>query len=257
MLRYVASSVWLDSDPQLLRRVLQNFLANAVRYTLRGRIVIGVRRVGATARIEVWDSGPGIAAADRALIFEEFRRLGHDGQGLGLGLSIADRITRLLGHDLSLRSWPDRGSVFAVEVPTGQPREQAAARTPAARVETPAARVLVVDNDAAVRRAMAGLLDGWGCQVRAAADAAQALEAWADGWPDLLVVDFHLDGGTTGLELREGLPAAARSRPCVVVTADHGEAVRAAVAAAGCQLLYKPLKPLALKSLMARLLPNA
>lgn len=257
MLRYVASSVWLDSDPQLLRRVLQNFLANAVRYTQRGRIVIGVRRAGAAARIEVWDSGPGIAAADRALIFEEFRRLGHDGQGLGLGLSIADRITRLLGHALSLRSWPDRGSVFAVEVPFGRPHAQRTAPKPAARVEAPAARVLVVDNDAAVRRAMAGLLDGWGCQVRTAADPAQAREAWAEGWPDLLIVDFHLDGGVTGLDLRDGLPEAARSRPCVVVTADHGEAVRSAVAAAGCHLLYKPLKPLALKSLMARVVPNA
>ncbi|ANB16051.1 hybrid sensor histidine kinase/response regulator [Dokdonella koreensis] len=253
-LAYVASSAWLDTDPQLLRRVLQNFLANAVRYTPYGRIVIGGRRRGDRLRIEIWDSGPGIAAADRTVIFEEFRRLGRDGQGLGLGLSIAERIARLLGLPLSLRSWPGRGSVFAIDVPFGQPQPQAPAAAPPPPAQALRGRVLVVDNDAAVRAAMTELLAGWQFQVLAAADADEAARLCASGWPDLLVVDFHLDAGSTGLQLREALPAPVRARPCIVVTADHGEAVRAAVAATGCHLLYKPLKPLALKSLMARLL---
>jgi hypothetical protein len=105
----VASRAWVRSDPQLLRRVLQNFLANAVRYTRAGRVLLGCRRADGELRIEVWDTGIGIAESDRAAIFEEFRRLDRGGQGLGLGLSIAERIARLLGHRIGLRSEPGRG----------------------------------------------------------------------------------------------------------------------------------------------------
>jgi signal transduction histidine kinase len=116
-LRCVPTRAWLRSDPQLLRRVLQNFLSNAVKYTRSGSVLLGCRRHGDALRIEVWDTGSGIAERDRALVFEEFRRLDRGGAGLGLGLSIAERIARLLGHALTLRSWPERGSVFAIEVP--------------------------------------------------------------------------------------------------------------------------------------------
>jgi CheY-like chemotaxis protein len=117
--------------------------------------------------------------------------------------------------------------------------------------------VLVVDNDAAVVAAMRALLEGWDCEVLVAHDAASARDACARDRPDLLVLDYHLDDGATGLELRARLDASLANVPCIVVSADHGDDVRRAVAQAGVHLLHKPLKPLALKSLMARLLAAA
>jgi signal transduction histidine kinase/CheY-like chemotaxis protein len=252
----VATRAWLHTDPQLLRRVLQNFLSNAVKYTRHGRILLGCRRRGDALRIEVWDSGAGIALGDRALIFEEFRRLDRGGAGLGLGLAIAERIARLLGHSLTLRSWPGRGSVFAIEVPC----VDAVATDKLAAVEvatTPSRRVLVVDNDAAVLAAMQTLLSSWNCDVLAAADLDAARAQCRRARPHLLVLDYHLDGDATGLDLRARLGYDLATLPCIVITADHGEDVRCAVVAAGCHLLHKPLKPLALKSLMGRLLVAA
>ena len=114
----VATSAWVRTDPQLLRRVLQNFLSNALRYAECGRVLLGVRRRGDALRVEVWDTGPGIAPDEQQLIFQEFRRgSAAGGQGLGLGLSIAQRMAALLDHPLGLRSTPGRGSVFHLDVP--------------------------------------------------------------------------------------------------------------------------------------------
>ena len=253
-LECVSSQAWVESDPQLLRRVLQNFLSNAVRYTERGRILLGCRRRDGELSLEVWDTGPGIAARDREVIFEEFRRLDRGGQGLGLGLAIAERIARLLGHRLTLRSRPGHGTVFGIAVPRVEPERVQAASIRVAQPRAPRSRVLLVDNDLAVLNAMKALLDGWHCDVRAARTAAEAERAVADQQPDLMLLDYHLDGSETGLALRQRLCARIGEVPSVVITADHGEAVRAEVAAAGCHLLHKPLKPLALRSLMARLL---
>ena len=255
VLERVPTSAWVFTDPQLLRRVLQNFLGNAVRYTARGRILIGCRRRGDTLAVEVWDTGPGIAEGDQKLIFEEFRRLDKGGQGLGIGLAIAERVARLLGLPLKLRSWPGRGTVFYIELPRATPVPADAVAIPEATPEPPRSRVLVVDNDPDVLRGMQALLGGWGCDVLAARDGDEAAARVAEaGVPDLLLLDFHLDGGQTGLMLRERLAGLMPERPCVVITADHGPEVRDAIAAAGCQLLHKPLKPLALKSVMSRLL---
>jgi signal transduction histidine kinase/CheY-like chemotaxis protein len=253
-LECVPTGAWVCSDPQLLRRVLQNFLGNAVKYTARGRILVGCRRRGDVVAIEVWDTGPGIAEADQGVIFEEFRRLDRGGQGLGLGLAIAERIARLLGHPLRLRSWPGRGTVFAIEVPRSAPALLSVPAPEPATPEPPRSRVLVVDNDADVLRGMQALLGGWQCEVLAARDGDEAQRLVAGSTPDLLLLDFHLDGGDTGLALRDRLAATMPPRPCVIITADHSAEVRDAVAAAGCVLLHKPLKPLALKSVMSRLL---
>jgi PAS domain S-box-containing protein len=250
----VPKTIWLDSDPQLLRRVLQNFLANAVRYTPRGRVLLGCRRAKGSLRIEVWDTGPGIAEHEQALIFEEFRRLSHGGQGLGLGLAIAERIARLLGHPLSLRSLPGRGTVFAIEVPTcTAPRPAASVQRAEADPVPQRQRVLVVDNDAAVLRGMQALLGGWNCEVLAAQDFAEALRLAVWHRPALFLLDYHLDDGRTGLELRRELAARIGERPTILISADHGEGLRRDAAAADCHLLHKPLKPLALKALMARI----
>lgn len=252
-LTLVATAAWVRSDPQLLRRVLMNFVSNAVRYTERGRIVIGVRRRDTRLHIQVWDSGPGIAERDRRAIFDEFRR-GSDarGQGLGLGLAIAERTARLLGHPLQLRSWPGRGSVFSVSVPravTGRP-EPVPASNIAESIAFPQGSALVLDNDAVVREAMRELLEGWGWRVHVAADIDAARAVMAESEVDLMLLDYHLDAGSTGLGAYDAL---ASEVPAIVITADRSEAVREAVQSRGLLLLHKPLRPLALRSVMRRL----
>ncbi|MDN5782695.1 MAG: PAS-domain containing protein, partial [Luteimonas sp.] len=173
----VATTAWVRSDPQLLRRVLQNFLANAVRYTAHGGILLGVRRIGETLRIEVHDTGPGIEPAQRAAIFEEFRRgEGAAGQGLGIGLAIADRIAQLLEAPLTLRSRVGHGTVFALAV------LRAATRAPVStsgRTGIAGTRVLIVDNEPAALQSLRTLLEGWGCEVAAVADGNAAEAAMA------------------------------------------------------------------------------
>lgn len=252
--RCVPTRRWVRSDPQLLRRVLQNFLANAVRYTAHGHILLGVRRSGDVLRIEVHDTGHGIAEADHQRLFEEFRR-GENavGQGLGLGLAIADRIAQLLDAPLQLRSRVGMGSVFAVSVPYVV---DAPARTPrgVAKAGLHGTNVLIVDNDPSALDALTRVLEGWGCRVSAVVDEHSADRAISDRPADLWLFDFHLDDGDTGVALRERLLQRHDERPTLILSADLGESVRRAVLEAGLSLLSKPLKPLALKSVLDRLL---
>jgi len=251
---YVPSALWIDTDPHLLRRVLQNFLANAVRYTARGRVLLGVRRDGGQVRIEVHDTGPGIAREQQPLIFEEFRRGdAAPGQGLGLGLAIADRIAELLRAPLTLRSEPGRGTMFAVTVPIvpAQAREPIASPSPRARL--PGLHVLIVDNEPIAMDALRRVLEGWGCRVSAAARETEAATALATDPADAWLFDYHLDDDT-GVALHERLKERHGARPTVILSADHTESVRRAVHEAGLPLLMKPLKPLALKSVLDRLL---
>ena len=254
-LSVVQSRRFVRSDMQLLRRILMNFLSNALRYTERGRVLLGARLAGTHLRLEVWDTGPGIVEPERAMIFDEFRRgTAARGQGLGLGLSIAERMAALLDHPLTLRSWPGRGSVFAVEVPLAPtpvneaispPIEPAPTVLPGERTGT----ALVLDNDPAVRQAMRELLHGWGWQVHLAADLQQAREHIAGQMPDLLLLDYHLDDGCTGLQAWRVLGL---DVPAIVITADRSEAVKQEIESFGLLLLYKPLRPLALRSLLRR-----
>mgnify|MGYP001063023224 CR=1 FL=1 len=250
-LHAVPTRAWVRSDPQLLRRTLQNFLANALRYTASGRVLLGVRRCGNGLRIEVHDTGPGIDAAQREAIFEEFRR-GEDapGQGLGLGLAIARRIAQLLGSDVSLRSTPGRGSIFAI----GVPRAPAAQPHRAPPRGLARLRVLVVDNEAPAREALAGVLRGWGCQVRTAADGDAAAATLAQEAIDLWIFDYHLDDGDDGVALHGRLAAAFPAAACLILSADQTGVVRTAAQEAGLPLLMKPLRPLALKSVLDRML---
>ncbi|GAB2492218.1 PAS domain-containing hybrid sensor histidine kinase/response regulator [Pseudoxanthomonas sangjuensis] len=251
---HVPTRAWTRSDPQLLRRILQNFLANAVRYTQRGGIVFGVRRANGKLRVEVHDTGPGIGAGEQHAIFEEFRRgEGASGQGLGLGLSIADRIARLLHAPLSVNSRVGRGSVFAVELPlVAVPLAKAASG--AARPGLAGRHVLAVDNDPLALDALRQLLEGWGCRVSVAADAAAAAGAIAEAEADVWLFDYHLDDDATGVDLWRWLSECFDAKPCLILSADRGEAVRAAVREADLPLLAKPLRPLALKSVLDRLL---
>ncbi|MDO5504818.1 MAG: PAS-domain containing protein [Pseudoxanthomonas suwonensis] len=256
-LHVLPTRVRVHVDAQLLRRVLQNFLANAVRYTHSGRVLLGVRRRGGRVRIEVHDTGPGIAAEAQGRIFEEFRR-GADarGQGLGLGLSIAERVAALLEAPIDLQSRVGFGTVFSISVPM--------AHAPATSAPTSAAgpsplapgqrRILVVDNDVQALDALATLLRGWGWDVLTATGRDGAAAALRTAAADLWLLDYHLDDGDTGLAVRDRLLAEHAPQPTLIVSADAGTEVRNAVLDAGLQWLSKPIKPLALKSVLDRLL---
>lgn len=266
-LRHVRTRLAVRSDEALLRRVLQNLLSNAVRYTAHGRILLGCRRIGDTVRIEVWDTGPGIPRARQREIFEEFRRLddGDDGGGSGLGLAIVDRIARLLGHGITLQSRPGHGSVFSVTLPRADAATvvtPSPAPEPAAPAQEPSPlhgrTVWCVDDDAHSRAAARAMLERWGCRVplavggRAAREAARRGEA-----PDLVLLDLHL-GSERGPDVFAALAQAWGASPQVIlVTADRSDAAQAIARNLGWQFLPKPVRPPALRALMTQLLLRA
>src|SRR5690606_728691 len=250
----VPTRAWVHSDPQLLRRVLQNFLANAVRYTASGRVLLGVRRVGDAVRIEVHDTGPGIDPLVQASLFEECRRgEGAAGQGLGLGLAIADRMARLLEAPIGLESRPGAGTVFSLTVPRAA-TQAAPAALAVPRQGLAGTRVLVLDNEPIARAGLRQLLEGMGCLVVDAGDGEAARRHLQAMPADLWLFDYHLDDGDTGVQVHARLAEEFGARPAVILSADAGAEVRAAVHEAGLPLLMKPLKPLALKSVLDRLL---
>ncbi|PWR24444.1 hybrid sensor histidine kinase/response regulator [Zavarzinia aquatilis] len=261
-LRMVPTSVFVRTDPRLFRRILQNLVSNAIRYTPRGRILIGVRRAGHLARVTVLDTGVGIPAERMEDIFEEFRRLEQpEGMvnGFGLGLSIVRRIARLLGHQVSVRSGFGQGSAFAVDLPVSTARPSVRPVlpvppvAPVARVGT---RVLVIDNEQAILDGMRSLLEGWSCEVAVARGLSDAMNAAGRQPPDIVLADFHLDRGQTGIEaigaLRRRLGGTV---PAALLTADRSVELRQNISSMErCALLYKPVKPAKLRALMTALL---
>ncbi len=257
-LRVVPTALWTESDPTLLGRILLNLVANAVRYTRAGGIVVGCRRRGSDAEIVVADSGIGIAADDRARIFQEFYQAGNPerdrAKGLGLGLAIVDRVARLLGHPVSVRSQPGRGSAFGVRVSVVAPRAAAPASAPAPGAELAGVRVLVVDDEADVRDALGGLLARWGCAVETAGSGAEAL-APGGAAPELVLCDLRLGGAEAGFDVLDRLKARWGERlQGVVVTADAAPELIAEARERGYPLLHKPVRPARLRALVEQLL---
>ncbi|MGK7295941.1 MAG: hybrid sensor histidine kinase/response regulator [Candidatus Wenzhouxiangella sp. M2_3B_020] len=248
-----STSVHVRTDPQLLRRILQNFLSNAVRYTHSGRIVLGVRRRGRDVLAGVWDTGPGIPRASRKVIFEEFRRLDADAAspGLGLGLAIAERMARLLEHPLVLESREGHGTMFGVLLPRAAGSRPAAAR-PAETEASIGGRILLVDNDAPMLDSLRQLLGEWSFSVTAVATVDEALRAGRKERFDLMILDYHLDAGHTGLDLLGDLRSQGQDGPALLISADHAADLRNAARQAGCELLHKPIRPLALRSVLRR-----
>ena len=263
-LHYVASGAVVASDLALLARVVRNFLTNAIRYTERGKILLGCRRRPEGVEILVGDSGPGIPAAQREAIFQEFRRLGgnHDAEdrGLGLGLAIVDRIAGMLGHPLGLASVPGRGSLFSVQVPHGRlpatsPLSQAAATSPGLGSVLEGARIWVIDNDPGICTGMASLLEGWGCRVVTATSLGDLQRQAVGGSADVLLVDFHLDeGGPDGLAVAAQLRERQPELPVLVITANHDATIKALTRQRGYGCLLKPLKPLRLRMALVEVL---
>ncbi|MEK9900544.1 MAG: PAS domain-containing hybrid sensor histidine kinase/response regulator [Rhodospirillaceae bacterium] len=243
------------SDRRQLRRILQNLLSNAIRYTPPGgRVLVGCRGAGERVRIEVLDTGPGIPEDMRDAVFREFQRLPNDEgneQGLGLGLAIVERIARMLGHTVELRSRPGDGSVFAVSVARGHaPQAGAETARPVIRAgELAGAIVLCIDDNADVRDGMAALLGGWNCDVRTAAAGSEWRRALDGDAPDLIIADYHLAEEEKGPD-----GVVARVIPAIIVTADPSEELREDAARRGHVVMGKPVKPAALRALMSRML---
>ncbi|WP_448204023.1 NahK/ErcS family hybrid sensor histidine kinase/response regulator [Azospirillum sp. sgz302134] len=263
----VGSHAVVRSDIRLLRRILQNFLSNALRYTPAGsgagRVLVGCRRTKAGLRIEVWDTGPGVPADKLGEIFQEFRRLdtpcaNERVRGMGLGLAIVERVARMLDHPITVHSTPGRGSVFAVTVPFGtyaRPARVLEAPVRTATNRLAGTRVLVIDNEPAVLAGMRALLEGWGCAVATAANGDEALAAVAAVAPDVLFADYHLDNGVIGLtEIARVRARCGPDLPSILITANRTADLVEEAQSQGCQVLNKPVRPAQLRALMTGLL---
>jgi two-component system, sensor histidine kinase len=247
----VQSRSFVRSDPGLLRRVVQNLMANAIRYTENGRVLLGARRSGENVRIEVWDTGMGIPAGKTKEVFEEFRRLNKDApagsKAMGLGLAIVERISKLLGHEITVRSWPGKGSCFSVTVPLSEPNEipmQAQAAASRAPSDLRGMTAIIIENDLQILEGMVELLEGRGVKAIPTVSADEALEALESigAAPDVIVADYHLDDGT-GLEaIKQLRKSCGQSVPAIIVTADHTAEVENQIAAERVTLLYKPIR---------------
>lgn len=263
-LAFVPCSAYVKSDIQLLRRVIQNFLSNAFRYTDRGKVLLGCRRLPHHVTIEIWDTGPGIPSDQLSQIFEEFKRLSHKGEnknGLGLGLAIVDRISHTLKHPVDVKSWPGKGSAFSITVPiTEAISPKLVEALPAARAPGSFAgvRVLCIDNEESIRNAMLALLEGWKCKVSLAATAEEAISEAQLHRPDIVLADYQLDNGENGLDLLDQLTRGPGRRiPGLLITAVNDGALKSETLARGHQFLNKPVKPAGLRAMISTLLKSA
>jgi signal transduction histidine kinase/CheY-like chemotaxis protein len=264
-LKIVPSGAWVHSDYILLERILFNLVSNAVRYTARGRIVVGCRRRGSLLHIDVCDTGPGIPASERENIFGEFYRLNEtqrdSSAGLGLGLAIVERLCRLLGHRIAVTSVEGKGSRFTVEVPLAVTRTETAERPSAARA-LPAQGfngelVFVIDDDPLVRDGMAGLFRSWGCRVAVGSSDMVSVDGLAKHpeRPDLIVSDFRLPHGKTGIDIIEALRGAYSAPiPAFLISGDTNTEPLREAQARGLQLLHKPITPMALRAMFNQIL---
>ncbi|CAO3372159.1 ATP-binding protein [Azospirillum argentinense] len=250
LLHIMPCGAHVDSDPMLLGRILQNFVENALRYTNRGRILVGCRRRGAVLRIEVWDTGIGIPTDRQEDIFHEFVQVGNASrdrdQGLGLGLAVVRRLAGMLDHPVSLRSEPGRGSVFRVEVPLADPPAPAATLPedfPVTARMRAGARVLVVEDDPIVREGLCAMIRQWGHEVFPAASFGEAVEALRrHPDPDVIVADYRLGEGHTGTEtIREVRRRSKRPIPGILVTGDTAPERLAEAEAGKFSILHKPV----------------
>lgn len=263
-LRTRAGSYVVRSDEALLRRIIQNFVSNAIRYARKGRIVVGCRRQGRYVRIEVHDQGPGIPQALQKEIFEEFRRLdeGHaDDRGTGLGLAIVERLGKLLGHEIGLHSTLGKGSVFWVKVPLGnvqalQPTVQPSAPTRQDDAPLQGGVAWYVDDDPQTCAATRALLERWGCAVPYAGGPHDALaRANPDNVPQLLLLDVHLGNDLYGPDLYPQLCEKwGQTPPVILVTAERDASLRRQAGERGWGFLAKPVRPPALRALMSQTL---
>jgi signal transduction histidine kinase/CheY-like chemotaxis protein len=263
-LRWVASGAVVETDPALLERMVRNLISNAVRHTREGRILVGCRRRGGRLSVQVWDTGPGIAAEHRAAVFEEYYQLGNPERdrtkGLGLGLAITRRLAALLDCPIGLRSQLGRGSMFSLDVP----RAAAGVRPPdLADVARPAGPlqglVFVIDDELMVQQSMTQLLNAWGYEV-VVGGSAEELMARADPAraPDLVICDWRLRGEETPLGAMARVRGAyAADIPALLITGDTAPERLRAAHDTGLVLLHKPVPPGKLRAALGNLIARA
>lgn len=255
----------IHSDRNLLYRILQNFLANAIHYTETGGVLLGCRVRGDQLRISIWDTGVGIEDTEVRSIFQEFHRLDYarrlDEKGLGLGLAICDRIARMLNHAIDVSSQPGHGSCFSVTVPLAQDTDPAPLEIPVSIHTEPTGLkdlvVLCVDNEPDILEAMNLLLDRWGCPsvLLAETQAQAAQQVLMHGTPDFVLVDYQLNDQSNGLQVMQHLDKILNTQlPAIVITADRSSELEETVKASGYGLLRKPIRPAALRALMTNMM---
>ncbi|WP_181699892.1 PAS domain-containing hybrid sensor histidine kinase/response regulator [Chthonobacter albigriseus] len=257
---FVMSSATVRSDRKLLRRLLQNLVSNAIKYTTSGRVLVGCRRQNGRLVVKVYDTGIGIPQSKQKTIFREFQRLEQGAKvarGLGLGLSIVERIARVLDHRVTVKSAAGKGSCFSVDLPQAAAVPLAVVEAmpqKAAAADLSGLHVVCIDNEPRILDGMQALLTGWGCHVTIAPSAAEAIVALKElrSPPDVFLVDYHLDEGT-------GIDAVVRLRwrfgsniPAVLITANRSPDVKVEAGEKGISVLFKPVKPAALRALIAQ-----
>jgi signal transduction histidine kinase/CheY-like chemotaxis protein/PAS domain-containing protein len=259
-LTFATCSLPVESDRLLLRRLLQNLISNAIKYTPRGRVLVGCRRRGQSLQICIYDTGVGIPILKRGEIFKEFHRLEQGARiarGLGLGLSIVERLARVLNHGIALDSIASGGSFFSVTVPIAQAIDHTAAvtsATPLAKTPMSGSRIVCIENDAAILDGMKTLLTAWDAEVVAVADPEAAMEAIeaVGGRVTGLLVDYHLDRGNGIAAIREIRRRFGDTIPAILITADRSPHVRAAAREEKIAVLNKPVKPASLRALLGQ-----
>jgi signal transduction histidine kinase len=262
--RWRPTDLAVRSDPLMLRRIVQNLLANAARYTDEGGVLLAARPRGESVVIEVWDTGPGIPQQEQYRIFEEFQRGAASeragGTGFGLGLAIVRRMVDALGHRLELKSVVGHGSRFSVIAQSASALSKPHPRLVAAIDETDylvARQVIVIDDDLAVLTAMQTLLSRWGADVRPARDLDDIGEILSDPEfsPAIVLADYHLNEGICGIDIVRRIRRRVASEiPAILITADRAQATSEAASRSGCELLFKPIRPGELRALMKHLL---
>ncbi len=259
---FVSSQRFVKSDIRLLRRILQNFLSNAIRYTpIGGRVLIGCRLKGDSLRIEVWDTGHGIPEEKQKTIFGEFEQLANSenlSTGLGLGLAIVDRISKILNHQITVKSQINKGSMFAISLPIGEAvfdlSIKAKKSNPVSDKLTDAI-VLCIDDDQNILDAMTELLSIWQCDVRTACNSSDWQDALNGATPNIILADIHLGTSISGLNVVDNIFLKfGRPIPTIVISADQSEKMILEASRKGHSILAKPVKPAALRALMTRLL---
>ena len=265
-LRVAPGSAVIRSDPDLLGRILQNLVSNAIKYTEQGRVLIGCRRHGGNLKIEVWDTGPGIPPESLELIFQDFVQLANPARqrarGVGLGLSVAKSLAQILGHDLRVRSTPGKGSVFTIDVPrvrsvepcTVDDRSHASIRYTGRR----GASILLVEDDPDVLTATGLLLNSLGLQATGVPGCREALEL-LDGEgmvPDLIIADYQLPDGCGVKVIEQARRLLGAATPAVLVAGDTSQDSISRMKASGSAVLHKPVRIDELVRHMNRLLQS-
>ncbi len=259
------SDLFVASDPHFLGRILRNFISNALRYTERGRVVVGCRRRGDKVSIQVWDTGEGVPDEHLQEIFQEFYQVNdhHRGsggrQGVGLGLAIVDRLAHLLEHPIKVRSWRGKGSMFSVEVPAAERPPLAVDRlgAPVHSGNLAGACVLVLDNDENILLSMQVLLKQWRCDVHLARDKEEAIRLCKTGSlrPDVILADYHLDDEQSGTDAVLAMRACAGEEiPAAIITADYSDELGQLFKRLNLPRLNKPVKAAKLRALLSHLL---